>query len=643
MSARDLLGAAAGAASKLYVDDVFSTYTYTGTGTTQTINNGIDLAGNGGLVWIKNRVAGRSHQLFDTVRGLTHPLQSDQVYGQSSFVGGLSAASNGFVLNNDDTYEADFNQYGSAHVSWTFRKAPKFFDVVTYTSTGSSQDIPHSLGVQPGLIITKKTSDVSGWAVWHRGANGSSATCTGLSLNTADAAEFASFNTGATINSSTFNTGNVVGSQGLTSMSSSAGTHVAYLFAHDPSADGIIQCGSYVGTGANPGPTINLGWEPQYVLIKVASSTENWYIYDTLRGMPVSGTAKYLTANTPNAEGDTNPIAPTASGFQVLDTGLDTNASNQTYIYLAIRRPNKPPTSGADVFSASVGSGVSSAIDVTTGFPPDVVIGKARNSPQNNEPVWFDRLRGATMRLFSNSPAQEGANPGSLTAFNPNGFTHGGGVSPNASGISYLFYALRRAPGFFDVVCYTGSGTDLIVPHGLGVTPRLIITKCRDSGEEWRADALGVNYRGSLNSSSALNYGPSFSRTELYLQHYASGPSLNGIGNKYVSYLFGSLPGISKVDAYTGNGSSQTIDCGFATGARFILIKRVDSAGDWYVWDTARGIVAANDPHLRLNTTAAEITTDDSVDPHASGFIVNQVAATNVNVSGGTYIYLAIA
>ena len=94
---------------------------------------------------------------------------------------------------------------------------------------------------------------------------------------------------------------------------------------------------------------------------------------------------------------------------------------------------------------------------------------------------------------------------------------------------------------------------------------------------------------------------------------------------------------------YTGNGSTQTIDCGFSTGARFVLIKRTDSIGDWYVWDSARGIAPANDPHLSLNTAAAEVTTDDSIDPASVGFSVNQVAATNINVTGGSYIFLAIA
>jgi hypothetical protein len=73
------------------------------------------------------------------------------------------------------------------------------------------------------------------------------------------------------------------------------------------------------------------------------------------------------------------------------------------------------------------------------------------------------------------------------------------------------------------------------------------------------------------------------------------------------------------------------------------MIKRTDSTGDWYVWDSARGIVSGNDPHLSLNSTAAEVTTDDTIDTDSTGFIVNQVSATNSNVNGASYIVLAIA
>ena len=116
-----------------------------------------------------------------------------------------------------------------------------------------------------------------------------------------------------------------------------------------------------------------------------------------------------------------------------------------------------------------------------------------------------------------------------------------------------------------------------------------------------------------------------------------------GGGNSYVAYLFATLAGISKVGSFVGNGSSQTISCGFSAGSRFILIRRTDANGDWYVWDSVRGIVAGNDPYLLLNGTAAQVTNDDSVDPHNSGFIVNQVSASNINVSSGTYIFYAIA
>ena len=222
----------------------------------------------------------------------------------------------------------------------------------------------------------------------------------------------------------------------------------------------------------------------------------------------------------------------------------------------------------------------------------------------------------------------------------------------NQGGGSYVDYALQRAPGFFDEVCYTGNGVNgRTINHNLGVTPELMIMKNRSSaGYNWftwdkSADLSQANALLALSNAAGR---PAFSSGNLNSTVPTStvftiGGDSNASGNNYVTYLFASCPGVSMVGSYTGNGSSQTINCGFAAGARFVMIKRTDAAGDWFVWDTARGIVAANDPHLSLNTTAAEVTTDDSVDTNSSGFVVNQVAATNVNVNAATYIYLAIA
>ena len=76
MSAKALLSASV-SAPPVYVEDVFSTFLYTGTGAAQTITNGIDLSGKGGLVWIKQRNAVIEHFLYDTARGVTKSLSSN--------------------------------------------------------------------------------------------------------------------------------------------------------------------------------------------------------------------------------------------------------------------------------------------------------------------------------------------------------------------------------------------------------------------------------------------------------------------------------------------------------------------------------------------------------------------------------------
>ena len=110
-----------------------------------------------------------------------------------------------------------------------------------------------------------------------------------------------------------------------------------------------------------------------------------------------------------------------------------------------------------------------------------------------------------------------------------------------------------------------------------------------------------------------------------------------------VAYLFASCPGVSKVGSYTGTGSTVQVNCGFTAGARFVLIKRTDAGGNWYVWDSARGIVAGNDPYLLLNSTAAEVTSTDWVDTLATGFEVSNAGSNLVNVNGGTYLFLAVS
>jgi hypothetical protein len=119
--------------------------------------------------------------------------------------------------------------------------------------------------------------------------------------------------------------------------------------------------------------------------------------------------------------------------------------------------------------------------------------------------------------------------------------------------------------------------------------------------------------------------------------------TVNASGGTYVAYLFATCAGVSKVGSYTGNGSSQTINCGFTGGARFVLVKATSTTGNWIVADSARGIVAGNDPALYLNSTAAEVTGLDWIDADNSGFVVNETATIAANTNGVSYIFLAIA
>jgi hypothetical protein len=118
---------------------------------------------------------------------------------------------------------------------------------------------------------------------------------------------------------------------------------------------------------------------------------------------------------------------------------------------------------------------------------------------------------------------------------------------------------------------------------------------------------------------------------------------VNASGGTYVSYLFATCPGVSKVGSYTGTGTTQQINCGFTAGSRFVLIKRTDYDGDWYVWDSARGIVAGNDPYLLLNSTAAEVTSTDYIDTAATGFEISSTAPAAINANGGSFIFFAVA
>ena len=294
---------------------------------------------------------------------------------------------------------------------------------------------------------------------------------------------------------------------------------------------------------------------------------------------------------------------------------------------------------------------------VNTGILTDFVMARARTSTSVAGLVVGDRLRGDEYLLTGSTAAGVLDVDAFMTPTNGygnafsamNGFGCGNDLaaSLNWSTLTQVANAFRRAPGFFDVVCDTGTGATHTVAHGLTVVPELMIRKSRSGTGSWGvySQTLGNgNFLelGSTNASASTTIWDSTSPTSSVFTIATNFAFANASGTTYVTYLFATKAGISKVGSYTGNGGTQTINMGFSSGCRFFLCKRTDSTGDWFIWSSATGISSGNDPHLSLNSTAAEVTTDDSVDVDASGIIVNQLAA-NINVLNGSYIYLGIS
>jgi len=643
----DAFGGGVAAVPK-YIEEYFSTFLYQGTGAAQTITNGIDLAGEGGLVWVKRRNLSANHGLIDTVRGRSSVLFSDDTAAaQTSSAGTDLTSFNGDGFSIGTNNNLNINNSGSTFASWTFRKQPKFFDVVTF-----SGDVPypgagvsHNLGSVPGCIICKRTDSTSAWGVWHR-ANSVSASVTGLSLNTTGAALYTNQNFSSAMTSTSFAPALVNDASG-NAMNTAGATYVAYLFAHDAGGfgltgtDNVISCGSFTTDGSG-NATVNLGYEAQWILAKRSISPGgNWLVLDTMRGLNQTSTAN-LFPNTSGAETTSTPgsFKPTATGFSV--TADAQVGGSDTWIYVAIRRgPMKVPTSGTSVFN-TVFSASSGDPAFITSFPVDFATWKYRSSANswNNS----QRLTAGFYQEFNTTAAEAAYSPFEFD------FQNGWSTAGQGFGTDLFSYCFRRAPGFMDVVCYTGTGSARTVTHNLAAVPEMMLIKRRDTTAQWQFYFAGLGNTKSvqLPDNDKVTSSGLFNNTSPTSSVFTVGVNspVNASGGTYVAYLAATCAGVSKVGTYTGTGTTQQIDCGFAAGARFVLIKNVgvnDYAYGYYVWDTARGIVSGNDPYLLLNSTAAEVTNTDYIDTYSAGFEISSTAPAGINANGDQFVYWAIA
>ena len=335
----------------------------------------------------------------------------------------------------------------------------------------------------------------------------------------------------------------------------------------------------------------------------------------------------------------------------------------------------------SDVYSCVTYSGSAGDQAINTGFNMQTGNGMVIIRGENETPYWFDTLFGrgsgnnsSNSSLFSMSIMENRGNRFStganqdMTTWNTNGFSVHTNYNAhvNASGTTYAAWTFMEHEDFFDMVTYTGNGSNQNISHGLSTAPGMIIIKGRASGETrdwivWHKGSgsttqgyltLGGSDYGRIgaNTSSSTwnNTAPTSSVfTVGGLVTGAPRISVNESGETYDAYLFGDATGVINSGSVSHTyGSTTAVDCGFENGIDFLLIKSTDadsSSGDpdfkqrWNVFDTTRGLTSGNDVSTDWSFNVNPVSSVDRVDSASNGFVLQSGMTT------GNYVYTAIA
>jgi len=324
-----------------YPQELFNTIIYTGD------NGGSFTTGfQPDLVWVKRRDGDQSNGLWDSSRGTTKILISNEQDAEGTSSGLTSFDSTGYTMG---TY---YNQTGNTYVSWSWRAnggsssnsdgatsstvqaAPGGgFSIVTYTGfagASGTSTVGHGMGVAPNMIIYKSRSRGSGW--WTAAPGLFSSQSHFIDLNgTGQPTDLSSYGTMSAPTTSVFSINGVDGVGG------ESATYVAYCFAN---IEGFCKVGTYAGNGSTDGAFIYTGFKPKFILFKRTNrSGDFWYIIDPVRN-PFNGPGSRLL-NADRGVGEsgnatTDVIDIVSNGFKMRTSGSGINGSGGEWIWLAM-------------------------------------------------------------------------------------------------------------------------------------------------------------------------------------------------------------------------------------------------------------------------------------------------------------------
>ena len=303
-------------------------------------------------------------------------------------------------------------------------------------------------------------------------------------------------------------------------------------------------------------------------------------------------------------------------------------------------------------------------------FAPDLVWVKRRDSSSYH--IWSDTVRGAINYLVSNTNDQESVGGGTqlINAFFKNGFQVGTENAVNNSSGTYVAWcwkaggtAVSNSDGSitttisanqeagFSIVTWTGTGSNSTVGHGLGKAPKVVICKLRDTTtQDWffmpgeitgdRGKYIKFNDNGVIVNDIHTFPATATTSTVFTVGGEDGGNSSNANGSKYVAYCWAEIPGYSKFGQYTGNGSSDGSYVHLGFKPAWVMFKRSDSSGNWFIVDNKRDPFNECTRDLYPNTSGAETNNPNFVDFLSNGF---KLRTTGASVNSGTIIYMAFA
>ena len=423
------------------------------------------------------------------------------------------------------------------------------------------------------------------------------------------------------INSSSINPSQAITTSDEFWMAVDMATGKCFLGIYDASATAMVWIAADAGKDGNPATGAN----PSITISDMIGSTE--YTFAVGAKAPVLTLIK---------SADISGTTPTGFTYfeNVADfpapTITDPSAQFQTELYTGN--------------GTAIGSG-GKAVTFTgnSSMQPDFVWIKNRDATDNHS--LYDAVRGTTKQIESNTFAAETTQSEGLTTFGSDGFTVGSLAQVNTNTEDYVAWNWKESatPGF-DIVSYTGNGSNRTISHSLGAVPKMIAVKMRSGTYEWTVYHVAVGNTGmlKLNASEAVSTASSFWQdTTPTSSVFSLGThgNINKNTETFIAYLWAEVEGFSKFGSYTGNNNSDGvfINCGFKP--RFLIVKKTAS-GNWMLSDTARNPYNPAATLLFPSTNDADTTGTDYIDFVSNGFKLRHSGGLNAS---SDYIFIAFA